>query len=95
MFKCVADTKVHWLKEGFNLTYMTSEVQYGKTPGTDIYWLEISSVTLYDTAIYTCTAEEDFLIIYDEGVLEVICECCIYLRDVMYNHSYCDSDIID
>ena len=78
MFKCVADTKVHWLKEGYNFRYIASQVQFGKTPGTDIYWLEISSVTLYDAATYICTAEEDFLIIYDEGLLEVICKCYIY-----------------
>ena len=78
MFKCVADTKVLWLKKGYNSQYTESQMQFGKTPGTDIYWLKISSVTLSDSAIYACTAEEDFLIIYDEGLLEVICEWCIY-----------------
>ena len=76
MFKCVADTKVRWLKEENN--YMVSEVNFGKTPGTDIYWIEIYSVTLYDAAIYVCAAEEDLLIIYDEGILEVICKCYTY-----------------
>ena len=70
-FKCVSDVIPIWSKEGL---YFDSNLRSGRIYGTDVYWLEIESITLDDAGIYTCESEENNFILYDEGVLDVICK---------------------